>query len=197
MTENTKDKTVVEEKTTVETIAEVSPKAEKPKTEKETKTPVKTVKEKGSIAIDRDFFIKLGIFTTFIAVIFGILIYSAILSRKSWQKNLKTCVEEVLDEKDSNNWTVGNAKTISNTVSVNAVCYEATNRKTGQIYTAVLMRVVTFYGPISVVFTVDDDENVEMVGFSSVKGRIAYNLISNRYSKRFEYWEKKIPEIIR
>ena len=80
MTENTKDKTVVEEKTTVETIAEVSPKAEKPKTEKESKTPVKTVKEKGSIAIDRDFFIKLGIFTTFIAVIFGILIYSAILS---------------------------------------------------------------------------------------------------------------------
>ena len=44
MTENTKDKTVVEEKTTVETIAEVSPKAEKPKTEKESKTPVKTVK---------------------------------------------------------------------------------------------------------------------------------------------------------
>lgn len=197
MAENTKDETVVEEKTSVEKITEVSPKAENPKAEKEPKAPKKAVKGKGSMAIDKVFFIKLGIFTTFIAVIFGILVYSAILSRKSWQKNLKTCVEEVLDEKDSNNWTVGNAKPISNVFSVNAVCYEATNRKTGQIYTAVLMRVVTFYGPISVVFTVDSDENVEMVGFSSVKGRIAYNLISNRYSKRFEYWEKKIPEIIR
>lgn len=147
--------------------------------------------------MNKDFFIKLGIFSGFIAIVFGILVYSAVLSRKSWQKNLKTCVEKVLDENDSNNWTVGNLKPINNPFYVNAACYEATNRKNGNVYSAAIVRVPTFYGPVSVVFTVDSDQQVEMIGFTSVHGRIAYNLYSNRYSKRFEYWERKLPDIIK
>lgn len=153
--------------------------------------------EKTANSSNKDFFVKLGIFTGFIAIIFGILIYSVVLSKKAWQKNLKSCVEEVLDEHDSNDWIVGNAKNISNPFTINAACYEANNRSNGQVYSAVIIRVATFYGPVSAVFIVDEDDKVELMGFSSLHGRIADTMLTNIASKRFEYWERKIPEIIK
>lgn len=145
----------------------------------------------------KNFFTKFGILSAFLAIIFGILVYSVVLSRKFWNKNLKVCIEKILDENDTGNWIVGNSVPIKNPSSVNAACFEATNRRQGSSYKVVILRVTTFYGPIPVVFTVDSDNNVEMIGFSSLHGRVAKTLHTNNYSKRFEYWENKIPDIIK
>jgi hypothetical protein len=147
--------------------------------------------------IYKTYFIKLGIFTLFIAIILGILIYSSVLSRKSWQKNLRSSVEKVLDEADSNTWIVGNYVPLNNTFTINAACYEVNNRKSGLPYKAIIIRVTTFYGPVALVFTIDEDENVEFKGVSSLHGRIASNLSLNKYSKRIEYWETRIPYILK
>ena len=40
-------------------------------------------------------------------VVFTLLIYLSIVSKKSWNNNLKTAVEVVLDEKQPNTWSVG------------------------------------------------------------------------------------------
>jgi len=161
----------------------------------EKKTEKKANNSKLSVSMDKTYFVKLGIFTAFIAIIFGLLTYSVVLSRKSWQKNLRLSVEKILDENDSNNWIVGNAIPLNSPFTVNAACYEVSSRKTGIPYKAVIVRVPTFYGPVATVFTMDNDNKVEMIGFSSVHGRIAENMHTNRYSKRFEYWERKIPEL--
>jgi len=143
------------------------------------------------------FFISFGIFLAFIVVTFGILFYSIVISRKSWQKNLKISIEKVLDEKDSNTWTVGNFIPIENSFTLSAACYDVQNRKNGEIRKVVMVRVQTYYGPLPAVFLIDKDNNVEFVGYSSVHGRAAKQLTNKIADKRLDFWEKKILEFIK
>lgn len=144
----------------------------------------------------KKFFINFGIFVGFIVVTFFILIYSIRLSRKSWQKNLKVSVEKVLDEKESNTWTLGNFIQINNSFALSGACYEAQNRKTGEVAKALILRVYTFYGPLPAVFLIDEENNVQFVGYSSVHGRVALQLTNKLSDKRIDFWKKKIIEIL-
>lgn len=144
----------------------------------------------------KDFFKRYGIFVAILVVIFGILIYTICFSQRSWTQNLKSAVETVLEEKDPNTWTVEENIKIKNPFTMNASCFEVRNRKSGDLYKAVIIRVQTLYGPLPAVFMLDDDNKVSFVGYSSLHGVIASQLINNPNSKRVEFWLNKIPTII-
>lgn len=144
----------------------------------------------------KDFFKRYGIFLAILVTIFGILIYTIIFSQRAWTQNLKKSVEIVLEEKEPNCWTVENNIKIKNPFAMNAACYEVRNRKSGDLYKAIIIRVQTFYGPMPAVFLLDNDNKVAFVGYSSLHGVIASQLTNNATSKRIEYWIHKIPTII-
>lgn len=145
----------------------------------------------------KNFFIKYGFFLAIITVLFGIVFYSVFFARKPWQKYLKHQVEVVLEEYEPNSWSVEKFKRIDNPFCMNAACYEARYIKTGDVYTAMILRIQTFYGPTSAVFTIDKNNNVEFIGYPSIHGRIETQLLSSQSDKRLDYWKKRIPEIIK
>lgn len=131
-------------------------------------------------------------------VVFTLLIYLSIVSKKSWNNNLKTAVEVVLDEKQPNTWSVGKNIDINNPFTLSAACYEARNRKNGEVYKVMVIRVVTNYGPMAGVFSIDKENNVDFIGFSNLHGRIEKQVSSMSTStcKQINYWKKKIPQIL-
>ena len=131
-------------------------------------------------------------------VVFTLLIYLSIVSKKSWNNNLKTAVEVVLDEKQPNTWSVGKNIDINNPFTMSGACYEARNRKNGEVYKVMVIRVVTNYGPMAGVFAIDKENNVDFIGFSNLHGRIEKQVSSMSTStcKQINYWEKKIPQIL-
>ena len=130
-------------------------------------------------------------------VLFIFLFYSIFISRKPWQKYLKTQIENVLEENEPNKWLVGNYIPINNPFTLSSACYEAKLKKSGEVYKVVIIRIQTFYGPVSAIFTVDKEEKVDFIAYSSLHGRVATQLNNSQADKRLEYWKKKIPEIIR
>lgn len=142
------------------------------------------------------FFSKFGIFFGIIAVLFSILLYFSIVSQKSWKNNLKPVLESVLDENFPNEWYVENFVQIQNPLSMNAACYNARNRKTGDNCLAVLIRCQTFYGPVASVFLCDSKNNVSYVGTSSMHGLLKDEFNKESYDSRIQYWKKRIPKII-
>lgn len=131
-------------------------------------------------------------------VVFTLLIYLSIVAKKSWNNNLKTAVEVVLDEKQPNTWSVGKNIEINNPFSMSGACYEARNRKNGEVYKVMVIRVVTNYGPMAGVFSVDKVNNVDFIGFSNLHGRIERQVSSMSTStcKQISYWKNKIPQIL-
>lgn len=131
-------------------------------------------------------------------VVFTLLIYLSIVSKKSWNNNLKTAVEVVLDEKQPNTWSVGKNIEINNPFTMSGACYEARNRKNGEVYKVMVIRVVTNYGPMAGVFSVDKVNNVDFIGFSNLHGRIEKQMSSMSTStcKQVSYWKNKIPQIL-
>ena len=131
-------------------------------------------------------------------VVFTLLIYLSIVSKKSWNNNLKTAVEVVLDEKQPNTWSVGKNIEINNPFTMSGACYEARNRKNGEVYKVMVIRVVTNYGPMAGVFSVDKVNNVDFIGFSNLHGRIEKQVSSMSTStcKQISYWKNRIPQIL-
>lgn len=144
----------------------------------------------------KNFFKNYGLFLAIIIVIMALLIYSVIFARTPWQKYLKAKVETVLNEYDENNWVVGDFVQIDNPFCLNSACYQARYKKTGENYNVIILRIQTFYGPVSGVFTIDKNNTVNFVGYSSLHGRVATQLNNSKADKRLDYWKKKIPDII-
>ena len=80
---------------------------------------------------------------------------------------------------------------------MNSALFEIRNRKTGTVYSAIIIRIQTLYGPLPAVYIMDSEKNVEFVGYSTTTGRIAKQLNENRLNKSIIYWKKKIPQIIK
>ena len=144
----------------------------------------------------KNFFKNYGIFIGIVTIVMAILIYFSLVSKKSWNNNLKVSIERVLDDYDPNQWTVGNYKPIKNPVCLNAACYEARSRRNGELYDAIIIRSATLYGPLAVVFVCDSDNEVTFIGYSSLHGRINLLLQKNYSEKQIEYWKNKVPQII-
>ena len=144
----------------------------------------------------KDFFIRYGIFVAILTILIGLLIYPIKVSQKFWTHNLRTTVEKVLDERNPNTWTVENSVNINNQFTTNAACYDARNRKTGDVYKAMIVRIQTLYGPLPAVFLIDNNREVDFVGYSSLHGVVNEQLMNNTNSKRIKYWIEKIPTIL-
>lgn len=144
----------------------------------------------------KSFFTNYGIFIAILTVLFGILIYPIKLSQTAWQNNLKKSVETTLEEQFPNTWTVENNIKIKNTFQLNSACYEARNRKDGNVYKVLILRVQSYYGPLPAVFLIDKNNAVEFIGFTSLHGRILQQINTNTTNSRINYWKNKIPEII-
>lgn len=144
----------------------------------------------------KDFFKRYGIFVAFLAIIFGIVIYTVKLSQNSWNKNLRTSVIKVLNEKKPDNWTIEGNVEIKNPFTLNAACYDVKSAENGELYKAFIIRTQTLYGPLPAVFLLDNNNKVEFVGYSSLHGVVETQLMANKNSKRIEYWIHKIPDIV-
>ena len=147
---------------------------------------------------NKKFFTNYAFFLLIILVIFGLLIYPVILSRKSWTYNLKTSVQKVLDEYQ-NEWTVTTPIEINKPVTTSCAAYNIKNKNTGEQAKAVILRVTTFYGPLPAVFIYDESQTENKVifaGYSSLHGRVKTQLDQADSDKRREYWQSKIPEIL-
>ncbi len=142
----------------------------------------------------KNFLILIGV----MLVVFTLLIYLSIVSKKSWINNLKTAVEVVLDEKQPNTWSVAKNIEINNPFTMSSACFEARNRKNGEMYKVMIIRVVTNYGPMAGVFSIDKENNVDFIGFSNLHGRIEKQVssMSTTTCKQINYWKKKIPLIL-
>ena len=145
---------------------------------------------------NKKFFKNYGFFVLILLVVFGILTYSTVLSKKSWINNLKTTVENVLNEYQPQIWIVEKNIVIDKPISISSSAYEVKNVNNNKLYKAVIIRITTFYGPLSAVYLCDEDNRVEFAGYSSLHGRINYQLGKNLNDKRVEYWQLKIPEIL-
>lgn len=143
------------------------------------------------------FFKNYGIVVAYLVIIFGILIYITKVSNKSWQNNLRNTTQIVLDEYNPNEWVLGNNIRIKNALSQSTACYEARNKKNGEIYKSVIIRVQSLYGPLSAVFVVDKNNEVSFIGYSSIHGKVKKQLLNNTYNKRLTYWQSRIPEILK
>lgn len=143
-----------------------------------------------------NFFKNYGIFVAILVVIFGILIYFSIISQKSWQTNLRTSVENFLNESEENSWSLGNYYKINNPLSLSSALYDAKNKKNGENYKAVIIRVQTFYGPLPAVFIIDKDSNVTFMGYASLHGRVSNQIKEINSNKHINYWKSKIPSLI-
>ena len=145
---------------------------------------------------NKKFFINYAFFLLILSVLFGILIYATVLSRKSWNNNLSKSVQKVLDEYDQGTWTVNESIAINKPIGVNCAAYQIKNNKNNSSAKAIILRITTFYGPLPAVFIYNDDENISFAGFSSRHGRVRQEE-SNKSDKRIKYWQSKIPEILK
>lgn len=146
---------------------------------------------------NKKFFINYAFFLLILSVLFGILIYATVLSRKSWNNNLSKSVQKVLDEYDQGTWTVNESIAINKPIGVNCAAYQIKNNKNNSSAKAIILRITTFYGPLPAVFIYNDDENISFAGFSSLHGRVRQEAESNKSDKRIKYWQSKIPEILK
>lgn len=146
----------------------------------------------------REFFINYGILTAFLAVIFGILIYTVKVTRKSWSANLRPAVESVLDEKFPNEWMLGSPVPLEGPEAMNAACYEIRNRNSGAVSRAVILRMNTFMGPVPAVFIYPTDGEAYLAGFPSLHGKTARLAESGiQGDTRIRYWELMIPGMMK
>ena len=146
---------------------------------------------------NKNFFKNYAFFILILLVIFVILSYTVVLSRKAWNKNLSTAVQKVLDDNELAQWKVGNSIPVNKPVTVNCAAYEIIDSNTNLRQSAVIIRIVTFYGPVAAVYTYKEGERAQFAGYSSLHGRIKTQLLNNKSDKRREYWQDKIPDILK
>ena len=145
---------------------------------------------------NKSFFRNYAFFLLLLFVVFGILTYMSLVSKKYWNNNLAVSVQQTLDEYESGTWKVMDSIEINKPVSVNCAAFKVINNQTKQEASAVIIRITTFYGPLPGVFIQTQDEKTIFAGYSSLHGRIQKQISSAKSDKRREYWQSKIPEIL-
>ena len=147
---------------------------------------------------NKKFFKNYGIFILILLIIFAILTYFAIISKKSWNKNLGIAVQKVLDENELNRYQIGKPVEINKPITVNCAAFELYDIKEPGQKQAVIIRIITFYGPVPAVYIYNSEtDETSFIGYSSLHGRIKNQLTNNKSDKRREYWQEKIPDILK
>ncbi len=146
---------------------------------------------------NKKFFKNYAFFILILLVVFSILTYFIIVSKKSWNNNLAITIQRVLDEKEADRWKVGEHIDINNPVTVNCSAYKLSDTKDNSEKSVIIIRIVNYYGPIPAVYIYDEnDGSVDFIGYSSLHGRVQNQLMNNKSDKRREYWQEIIPSIL-
>lgn len=147
---------------------------------------------------NKKFFTNYAFFLLILVIVFGILIYPVLASKKSWATNLGNSVQKVLDEYQEGNYKVTAPVEITKPVATSCAGYNVNDAKNNRTVYAIIIRVTTLYGPLPGVFIYDPaavSDKVIFAGYSNLHGRVNTQLSTNFPDKRREYWQKKIPEI--
>lgn len=145
----------------------------------------------------KNFFINYAIFALIASFVFCILVYIVKVSQKSWDANLQSVVEFTLAENEPDTWEIGKAVRINNPLGSGSACYDARNKKNGENYKIVIIRLQTFYGPQAGIYIIDKDNSVTFKGYSSLHGRCARQLTKSVGGRRVEYWKLRLQELFK
>ncbi len=146
---------------------------------------------------NKKFFKNYAFFILILLIIFSVLTYFVFAAKKSWNKNLAVAVQKVLDEEENNRWKVGNNIAVNKPLTVNCAAYELNDSKDNQKEYAVIIRIMTYYGPVPAVYVYNEESGqTDFIGYSSLHGRIKTQIMNNKSDKRREYWQENIPQII-
>lgn len=145
----------------------------------------------------KNFFINYAIFALIVAFVFGILTYLTKVSQKSWNQNLKTVIETSLAESEPDTWEIGKQFQINNPLGSGSACYEARNKKNGENYKIIIMKLQTFYGPQAGIYIIDSNSKATFKGYASLHGRCALQLKKSFTGRRVEYWKLRLEEMFK
>ena len=146
---------------------------------------------------NKKFFTNYAFFLLILVVVFGILIFPVIASRKAWSSNLGVSVQKVLDEYEKGRFKVTAPVEIKKPITTSCAAFTVNDTVSNKTVNAIIIRITTLYGPLPAVFIYDSDNNDSVIfaGYSSLHGRVRTQLMNDSPDKRREYWQKKIPEI--
>ena len=145
----------------------------------------------------KTFFINYAIFVMIAAAVFGILIYICRVSQKSWDNNLKAVIESSLAETEPDTWEIGKPIRIENPTLTSSACFYARNKKSGESCRVMIIRLLTFYGPHTGIYLIDNQGVITFKGYTSVHGRCSLQLTNSTNSRRVEYWKMRISEMLK
>lgn len=144
----------------------------------------------------KNFFIKYGFFAGVFAVILFLCVYTTLVSKKYWNKNLSANVLTVLTERTGDEWSFVEPVEIQNPFALNCAAFVVKNKAVGKNYTSIIVRINSMYGPIPAVFLVDDKNNVSFVDYSNIHGTVKNQIEFEKYNNRIELYKARIPSIL-
>ncbi len=144
--------------------------------------------------------VQYGVLTLVLFLLFVLLLSSVLMSRRSWEKGLRTQVVSALEQQGD--YIVGDYETVSSPFSVSCASYGLSKKDENSStdlssYHAVIIRVQTIFGPVPAVYTYKDgSDEAEFVCFVTLNNRIASTVENNARYSQIAYWAKRIPVIL-
>ena len=144
----------------------------------------------------REQFIKLGLFSAITVVLAGLLVFFTLISRNSWRNGLRDKINSVLEE-NSVSIRAGEWVKLSSSLNFQVSAYKAESDRDEGMY-AVILRTQSLYGPLASVYTFDSKKDrVVFAGYADIPPKIKDTLTDIAGKNQNDYWEKKIPSIIK
>jgi hypothetical protein len=139
---------------------------------------------------------KYGLFAGILCIMFFILIIMTLMTRKSWDKGLQMQTQTVLDSFYTGGYIVGDAVQLNSPFAVSAACFKV-RFSSGQEGYAVILRMVTIYGPLPGVFICRNGSVPIFAGFANSGGRVSSLLNAETQNVRIHYWQNRLMKILK
>ncbi len=138
--------------------------------------------------------IKFGIFTGIIILMFDILVFFSYIGHSSWEKGLKNQLVQTISE-NSLPYTVDSFLPIQSSFAVSSAAFLLKDSEDSYA-TALILRVVTLYGPQAAVFVCKDEE-VQFVSFLTLNEKSQNAVRKASEKSQIAYWKSRIPRILK
>lgn len=133
-------------------------------------------------------------------IIFGmctLLVTTTLLSRASWEKGLKTELQNVLDDYEDESFTVNKFIKLNSTFSTSTAIYSLTkDNGSNSNYYGFIIRIPSILGPMPAVFIYNPNtSDVKFVGYAIDLGKAIDTTNYKNANNVMSYWKKQIPII--
>ncbi len=137
-------------------------------------------------------FKKFGVFASICFLLFVIVISFSFLAKKFWDEGLKKQTVDCLTEYCADqNYTVQEYISAASGLSTSSAIYKL-NRQNSY---AVIIRVMTMYGPLPAVF-VCENGSARFITYLHIDSFSKKEIISSSENSQIVYWENRIPQIV-